>query len=203
MPASVRQHLTRGQDGNAPETPKPGDPRLADASGFVIGSRRDAMRGAQDAAERLGYRTVVVDRPTLGEAKLAGPAVVEHGLRLATVDQRLCVISSGETTVRVTGSGRGGRNQELALAAIPVLASIGREAVLLSLGTDGIDGPTDAAGAIADDRTLSRAGASGLPPVPDVLSANDAYRFFDALGDLIRTGRTGTNVGDLQVLLVA
>jgi glycerate 2-kinase len=202
VPAAVREHLARGEAGDIPETPKPGDVRLAHASGLVIGSRRDAMSGARGAAARLGYRTVVVDEPILGEAKLAGPAVIERARRMGGDDERLCVISSGETTVRVTGAGRGGRNQELALAALPALAAADRPMTLVSLGTDGVDGPTDAAGAIADRASLARASALGLPAVDRVLAANDAYPFFDALGDLLRTGPTGTNVGDLQIVLV-
>lgn len=203
VPQAVRQRLSIGEHGQIEETPKPGDPRLADASGFVIGSRRDAMIGARDAAVRLGYRAVVIDEPTLGEARRAGPAVVERAARMSREGAPLCVISSGETTVHVTGAGRGGRNQELAIAAMPTLHAFGRPVVLVSIGTDGVDGPTDAAGAIADERSLSRAAAAGLPAADDVLRANDAYPFFDALDDLVRTGPTGTNVGDLQIVLLA
>jgi hydroxypyruvate reductase len=199
---SVRTHLLRGLEGTAPETPKPGDPRLSNAAGFVIGSRRDAMRGASDAASRLGYKVVVIDEPTLGEAKVAGPAIIERARERAAGNIPACIISSGETTVHVTGKGRGGRNQELAAAAIPALAGIGRPAVLVSLGTDGVDGPTDAAGAISDERSLLRATARGVLRIDELLRENDAYTLFDALGDLIRTGPTGTNVGDLQIVLL-
>lgn len=202
LPASVRRRLTRGAKGGLPETPKPGDPRLAAASGFVIGNRHNAMNGARDAASRLGYRAVVVDRATLGEARHAGPPLVEQAARMVREGERLCVITSGETTVHVTGDGRGGRNQELALSALPALAAADRWMVLISIGTDGVDGPTDAAGAIADHRSLARARDLNLPSVDQILAANDAYPFFEALGDLVRTGPTGTNVGDLQVILV-
>jgi glycerate-2-kinase len=203
LPAAVKNHLMRGGRGEIAETPKPGDTRLGAASGFVIGSRRHAMAGAAGAAERLGYATVVIDEPTLGEARVAGPALVDRALQIARHRERCCVISSGETTVHVKGSGRGGRNQELALAALPMLAAKERSVMLVSVGTDGVDGPTDAAGALADEQSLSRADAAGLAPVDAVLDANDAYPFFDALGDLVRTGPTGTNVGDLQILLIA
>src|SRR5262249_52787549 len=113
-----------------------------------------------------------------------------------------CIIASGETTVRVAGRGKGGRNQECALAVADLLADVGGPAVLASIGTDGIDGPTDAAGALADSTTRDRARAAGLSPAP-YLDDNNAYAFFDALGDLIHTGPTGTNVGDLQVILLA
>ena len=113
----------------------------------------------------------------------------------------MCLVSGGETTVRVTGDGRGGRNQEFALAAVPGLATVGRVAALASVGTDGVDGPTDAAGAIADSTTAERARASGLDPM-QYLEANDAWSFFEQLGDLVRTGATHTNVGDVQVALI-
>jgi hydroxypyruvate reductase len=111
------------------------------------------------------------------------------------------VVSSGETTVRVAGAGRGGRNQEFALAALEPLAAIG-PAALASVGTDGVDGPTDAAGAIVDSGSLLRARQAGLQPAA-YLDDNNAYEFFAATGQLVRTGPTGTNVGDLQVLLLA
>jgi hydroxypyruvate reductase len=114
----------------------------------------------------------------------------------------LCIVSSGETTVTVTGPGKGGRNQEFALASVESLAELGGPAALASFGTDGVDGPTDAAGAIIDSVSLERARSAALAP-ERFLSANDSYAFFDALGDLIRMGPTGTNVGDLQVLLLA
>jgi hydroxypyruvate reductase len=111
-------------------------------------------------------------------------------------------VSSGETTVHVTGDGKGGRNQEFALACAAPLSSIGVAAMLASIGTDGIDGPTDAAGAIVDSTTIERARALRLHPEA-FLERNDAYRFFAPLQDLIITGPTGTNVGDLQVILLA
>ena len=203
VPSAVRTRLSRGARGEVDETPKPGEPRIAGASSFVIGSRRDAMDGARVAAEKLGYRAIVLDEPTLGEARLAGPALVEKALAACRQDsggRPTCMISSGETTVRVRGGGSGGRNQELALAAVPALRESGRRMVLVSLGTDGVDGPTDAAGAIAATDSLARAAAAGALSVAATLDANDSYRYFDRLGDLIRLGPTGTNVGDLQIV---
>jgi hydroxypyruvate reductase len=112
----------------------------------------------------------------------------------------LCIIAAGETTVRVTGHGKGGRNQELALSMLPHLHQFGDAVVAGSAGTDGIDGPTDAAGATVDSTTASRAASAGLDPTR-YLDDNDTYTFFDRLGDLIRTGPTNTNVGDLQIIL--
>ena len=158
------------------------------------------MAAARDAARALGYDPVVVDEPVVGESRQAGPALVARSTRLAGPSGSYCVISSGETTVSVRGAGRGGRNQELALAAIPALAALEWPTVLASVGTDGVDGPTDAAGAIADSSSVARATAMALSR-DEALAANDSYAFFDRLGDLVRTGLTGTNVGDLQVLL--
>jgi hydroxypyruvate reductase len=110
-------------------------------------------------------------------------------------------LSAGETTVRVIGHGKGGRNQEFALVLATALAAIGRPIVACSVGTDGIDGPTDAAGARADSTTAERASRLGLNAI-EYLDNNDAWSFFDRLGDLLRTGRTNTNVGDLQVTLM-
>ena len=113
------------------------------------------------------------------------------------------MLAAGETTVTVTGNGLGGRNQEFALAAVPEMASFGRPAVLASAGTDGIDGPTDAAGALVDSTTLERARRGGRSTGSRRWPVNDAYHFFQPLGDLIVWGPTGTNVGDVQLLLVA
>jgi len=201
-PPPVVAHLTRGVTGTLPETPKPGDPRLARATSAVIGGRRDAMSGAAEFARTLGYHVVVRDAPVVGEARVAAESHVRDVEVAARAAERpVCVVSSGETTVRVRGSGRGGRNQEFALAAVDLVASLGT-VVAASIGTDGIDGPTDAAGAVVDATTRIRAQASGLDPA-DFLRDNNAYAFFAALGDLIHTGPTGTNVGDLQVFLVA
>jgi glycerate 2-kinase len=202
-PVPVVACLRAGARGERPETPGPGDGRLARAETFVIGTRRDAMRGAAEEADRRGYGVLVLDDPILGEAREAARA---HGARIealaAASSRPLCVVSSGETTVRVTGSGRGGRNQEFALAASDPLRRLA-PAAAASLGTDGIDGPTDAAGAIVDSETLDRARRAGLASPSDFLRDNNSYPFFDALDDLIRTGPTGTNVGDLQVFLLA
>jgi glycerate 2-kinase len=113
------------------------------------------------------------------------------------------VIASGETTVTVRGTGKGGRNQEFALAMAQSLATFGPQVTAASVGTDGIDGPTDAAGAIVDPTTFARAAAAGLAAPEDYLTDNNTYEFFDRIGDLVRTGPTNTNVGDLQVILVA
>jgi len=202
-PVAVIARLSSGRDKALPETPKPHDPRLAKAFSTVIGGRRDAMGGAIVEAESRGYQVVRIDEPVVGEARTAS---VEHlraaVARAAGVGRPACVVSSGETTVHVRGSGKGVRNQEFALAAAEPLALLGPPAIVASVGTDGIDGPTDAAGAFADSTTAQRARAAGLDTPTHYLADNDAYQFFAALGDLIRTGPTDTNVGDIQVILV-
>jgi glycerate-2-kinase len=195
QPASVRSLLTQGVAGRLPDTPKPGDTVTARVEARVIAGRFDAMAGARAAAEELGYSVRVIDGPVTGEARHAALPWLE-----ATDGHERCVISSGETTVRVTGRGRGGRNQEFALALAEPLSARGGHAMAASVGTDGIDGPTDAAGALVDATTFGRGTALGLYPAA-YLNDNNAYAFFDTLGDLVRTGPTGTNVGDLQVLL--
>lgn len=201
-PRSVVQHLERGEAGLIAETPKPGDSRLAHSSARVIGNRFTAVDGARAAAEGLGYRVHVVNEPIVGEARRAAHPFVTVARTATAGDPRVCVLASGETTVTVTGGGKGGRNQELALAMLPHLDALGERVVAASVGTDGIDGPTDAAGALVDSTTAQRAAAAGLR-AGTYLDDNNSYAFFDALGDVIRTGPTGTNVGDLQIILTA
>jgi hydroxypyruvate reductase len=201
LAAAVAQRLTAGARGVLPETMKRGDSRLASAMFTLAGSRRDAMDGAAREAATRGYRTIVLDRPTVGEARDAAIGFArEADAVLRSSARPACIIASGETTVTIVSGGVGGRNQEFALAAAPHLGGVGNFA-LASVGTDGIDGPTDAAGAIADATTLERARQRSLDATR-ALDAHDAYPFFDALGDLVVTGATGTNVGDLQILLV-
>jgi glycerate 2-kinase len=202
-PFAVVAHLRRGVEGAVPETPKAGDARLAQTTTTVIGSRRNAMAGALAEAVALGYHALRLDDPVVGEARTTAVAHLQAvQARAAALGRPACVVSSGETTVHVTGGGKGGRNQEFALAVVDLLSPAGAPAAMASVGTDGIDGPTDAAGAVADSTTIDRARAAGLLP-GRYLSDNNAYAFFDALGDLIHTGPTGTNVGDLQVILLA
>jgi hydroxypyruvate reductase len=195
--------LDRGARGELAETPKPAYPRLVRSDLRIIGSRRDAMAGVAGRAIGLGYEILRLDDAVVGEARTAAVSHLRAVLAAASDRPRpLCVISTGETTVTVTGAGRGGRNQEFALAAAESLTHAGGRAVLASIGTDGVDGPTEAAGAIVDSTTLARARAAGLAP-ERFLADNNAFAFFDALGDLINIGPTGTNVGDLQIILLA
>jgi hydroxypyruvate reductase len=201
LPAEVRAILEAGRRGALPDTPKAADPRLARATAEVIGGRRQAMAGAAAAAEARGYRPVGVEAPVTGEARAAAAAWWESAHAASAGNGGpVAIISSGETTVRVRGRGRGGRNQEFAAALVQALAESGGAAVVASIGTDGIDGPTDAAGGIVDAGSAGRAATAGLDAAR-ALDDNDCYPFLDATGDLVRLGPTGTNVGDLQVLL--
>ncbi|MBE3096219.1 MAG: DUF4147 domain-containing protein, partial [Planctomycetes bacterium] len=203
-PAAAVHWLEQGARGEVPETPKPGDRRLARATARVIASRLDALAGAREAAEALGYAVAVREEAVIGEARdaardhLAIASDLAHGLT-----RPCCVLAAGETTVHVKGRGLGGRNQEFALALAPALGGLGQAAAAASLGTDGIDGPTDAAGAITDSTTIARAMAAGLRDPADYLRDNDSYTFLHGVGDLVVTGPTGTNVGDIQILLFA
>ncbi len=202
FPAPVVAWLERGVRGEAPESPKPDDPAFARASTVVIASQRDALRGAADEARRRGCTVVVHPDPVTGEARACGHALARRvATTLVSLPGRVCLLSAGETTVTVNGRGLGGRNQELALAAAIDLAGFARPVAVASVGTDGIDGPTDAAGAVADPTTVARAAAAGLPSPSAMLADNDVYHFFAPLGDLVVTGPTGTNVGDIQVVV--
>lgn len=203
-PDAVVRQLQRGVAGEIAETPKTGDARLRRATARVIGPQRGAIEGARRAAEALGYYVHVVREPVTGEARVAAVAHVERvAAAIAALPRPVCVIASGETTVTVSGTGKGGRNQEFAFAMARPLERLGPHVAAASIGTDGIDGPTDAAGAIVDPATFDRARAAGITSPQTYLENNDTYTFFDRIGDLIRTGPTSTNVGDLQVILIA
>ena len=174
-PPKVVERLERGARGELPETPRA--LQLSSPEWHLIGSRFLAMRGAATRARQLGYEVIVRDAPVTGEARVAGEAFVRSLPVPIDKTRRLCVISSGETTVKVTGRGRGGRNQEFALSAAQRLAGSPARVVLASVGTDGVDGPTDAAGAVVDQDTVARAAAAGLPPPSAFLADNDAYDF--------------------------
>jgi glycerate 2-kinase len=201
FPRAAVRHLEAGARGDVTETPKPGDGCFSKVETRLIGSRADAIAGARASAEALGYRVVAHDRPVTGEVRVAATRLGEDIRGVAGAAGPICLLWAGETTVEIRGRGKGGRNQELALALAPTLAELDRPAAFASVGTDGVDGPTDAAGAIVNATTIARARQRGLDWM-EYLHQNDSWSFFDRLGDLIRTGPTGTNVGDLQVLLI-
>jgi len=191
IPNSVRETLS-----SSPDTPKAGDPIFERVRNMIVGDNATAAKAALAQAEKEGFHTEYLGSRWQGEAREVGAQLAG---RLRSRNPRpFCMVAGGETTVTLKGNGAGGRNQELALAAVTELDGA-PDAMLIALATDGEDGPTDAAGAVASGKTLARAKMLGLDPA-DFLSRNDAYHFFDRLDDLIRTGPTGTNVNDLILL---
>jgi glycerate 2-kinase len=202
VPASVAGRVREGAAGRLDETPKPGDPIFERTQTVVVGSNLLACEAARATAEALGLRSLILSTFVEGEAREVGRVLASLLREVDASGQPLarpcCIVAGGETTVTVRGQGRGGRNQELALSAAFALRGL-EDVVLASIGTDGNDGPTDAAGAFVDGQTLERAAGLGLDAAR-YLAENDSYTFFDRLGDLIRTGPTNTNVNDLYLL---
>lgn len=204
LPEAVADRLKKGLDGSVADTPKPGDEALSKVQNVVVGSNTLAVAAAQAEAKSLGYETVALTTRLEGEAREVSHVYSSIAKEVVTtgspVKPPACVMAGGETTVTVRGEGKGGRNQELVLAGAQQIAGW-EPIVLFSGGTDGTDGPTDAAGAIADGDTMARAEAAGLSS-NEFLRNNDSYHFFKPLGDLIVTGPTGTNVADVAFVLV-
>jgi glycerate 2-kinase len=203
-PRSIVERLEQGTRGEVPETPKPGDPIFARVTNRVIGNNALVVDAAAARARALGFTPHVLTRAYEGEAREAAAQLVERAGDIRAgrgpVSPPACLIAGGETTVTVRGPGQGGRCQELALAA--ALAMDGqRDIAVLAAGTDGTDGPTDAAGAIVDGDSAGRARARGLDPEAR-LADNDSYPVLAALGDLLTTGPTNTNLLDLYLVLV-
>jgi glycerate 2-kinase len=195
VPAAALSSLNSGR-----ETLKAGDPIFDGVKNVIIGDNSMAAQAALSQAEEQGFDSRILTTALQGEARQVGRALAQT-LRDASRDQPrpFCWIAGGETTVTLRGSGRGGRNQELALAAVPGLAGLDH-VMLIALATDGEDGPTDAAGAVVTGESARRAESLGLDAA-DHLSRNDAYSFFEPLGDLLKPGYTGTNVNDLVFLI--
>jgi glycerate 2-kinase len=201
-PPAVVRHLQAGAAGAIPDGPPPGDRAFARATTVVVADNADALIGAGGEAERLGYRVRVARRPLEGEAREAVARIVAAAARDARSDAGpAALLWGGETTVSVRGGGTGGRNQELALAAA-VLMDGGSGTVLAALGTDGVDGPTDAAGAIVDGGTVGRAAHAGID-ARAALRDNDSHPCLRSAGDLLVSGATGTNVNDVVLVLRA
>jgi len=183
------------------ETLKLNDPILARIQNIIIGDNALAARAALQCANSEGFHAEILTNELQGEARKAGRELAHH-LRVSILGKTrpICLIAGGETTVTIKGDGKGGRNQELALAAVNELAAL-EDVLFIALATDGDDGPTDAAGAVVTGESAQRAAPLGLHAA-DYLSRNDAYSFFEKVGDLLKTGPTGTNVNDL-ILLIA
>lgn len=204
LPVSVRRHLKKGADGLLAETPKPGDPVFEQIRHCILADNFAVLAAAKTKAEDLGYRSLILSSMIEGETREV--AKVHTGIAREIIQSGhpvkppACILSGGETTVTIQGSGKGGRNQEFGLAAARDIHGLAHT-VMLSCGTDGTDGPTDAAGALVDHTTVSRAQDKGLD-IRSHLVNNDAYPFLDTLGDLVKTGPTRTNVMDMRLLLV-
>lgn len=206
VPRTVRKRFELGAAGAIPETPKESDPAFRGIETSIVASNAQACTAAASAAKKLGYRVLILtsrlDGDTGNAAGFHTSIAEEIVFQQRPLRRPACIISGGETTVRVAGSGKGGRNQEFVLRCIRQLARLPAPCVIASLGTDGTDGPTDAAGAIADNTTLSRSIKFGAQFLKESVEKSDSYRFFEKLGDLIVTGPTRTNVMDLHIVLV-
>jgi glycerate 2-kinase len=204
LPAAVRKRIAAGVRGEIPETPKPSDSAFRRVRTVIVGSNRLAVDAAEAKARQLGYDPLVLSATMEGETREVARVHAAIAREIATFGRPAkppaCLISGGETTVTLRGGGLGGRNQEFVLAAAIDLAGC-PGVVILSGGTDGTDGPTDAAGAIADGGTVAKAAAKGLD-ARRYLADNDSYHFFGPLGDLLKTGPTRTNVMDVRLLLI-
>lgn len=206
IPSAVKQRFEGGLAGSVEETPKEGDPIFETIESVIIGNNAQACTAAAQAARRLGYRPLIITSRLVGDNEAAArfhmsiAAEAVHARRPARPP--CCIVSGGETTVLVGGEGKGGRNQEFVLHCVRPLAGLPAPCVVASVGTDGTDGPTDAAGAIADNASLSRSIKFGAQFLDEALRNNDSYNFFNRLGDLVVTGPTRTNVMDLHLILI-
>ena len=201
---SVRNRIENGCEGRIEDTPKDEDSIFGNCSQVLVGTNLHALKAASGAAEALGYQSLILTSKLEGEAREIAKALAAIAKEITSTGQPLaapaCILCGGETTVTLRGDGKGGRCQELALAASLPMAELS-DSLLLAGGTDGNDGPTDAAGAVADCETLARADAKGMN-VREFLNQNDAYHFFQKLDDLLITGPTRTNVMDVYMVLV-
>ena len=202
--SSIRNHLQAGREGKIKETPKAGEGVFEKVHNMIIGSNIIALQAAEKEFSLAGFNTITLSSSIVGEtreaARFHGAIAREVVSTGKPIGRPACILSGGETTVTIRGSGLGGRNQEFALSGAFEISGL-EKAVLLSGGTDGTDGPTDAAGAMADHTTITRARQLGLDPVK-YLENNDSYHFFKKLGDLLITGPTRTNVMDVRIILI-
>lgn len=202
---TIREHIMAGLEGQIPETPKANDPVFEPVFNIIVGSNILALEAAREKAQALGYETLILSSAVEGETRevaLVHSAIAKEIVRTGRpIPPPACIISGGETTVTIRGNGLGGRNQEFGLAAAMDLVDLPPRVVILSGGTDGNDGPTDAAGAVVDPFTAKRGEGAGMRAA-DFLNDNDAYHFFEKTNDLLMTGPTNTNVMDVRLVLV-
>ena len=203
IPGSAAKILNEGANGGIPETPKSGDPCFRRASYHILGNNRVACNSARRYLRSKGVKAEILTSSATGEARYLGSFMGSMAREIVQFDEpfrRPCAfIVGGETTVTVTGSGRGGRNQECTMACAEKIQGL-KGIAMASIGSDGIDGPTDAAGAIADGMTISRSEELALK-FDELLAQNDSYGFFKPLNDLVMTGRTSTNVNDIALIV--
>jgi hydroxypyruvate reductase len=203
IPAGIWRHLEEGARGGEPETPKADDVCFERAHHLIVGNNLQSLLAARDRAASLGFHTLLLTTALRGESREVARVLAAFLLEIRRsghpIPPPACLLLGGETTVTVRGKGKGGRNQEMALAVSIAIAGA-EDLVIFSAGTDGCDGPTDAAGAVADSETWARAKRAGSDPLR-ALEENDSYHFFQDLGDLIKTGPTLTNVMDVTLLL--
>ena len=203
VPESVRHHLEQGEQGLIAETPKLDDAVFQNTSYKLCGSNTLSLKAAQTTAEQLGYQTQIYSEQLCGIARDEAEKLACYAASIVRVAKPIALLAGGETTVQLQGNGTGGRNQEFALAFAIAVQKHGltEQWILLSGGTDGRDGPTDAAGGMIDADSLQRMNNAGINP-DALLDNNDAYTALNSSNDLLITGATGTNVADLQILLL-
>lgn len=200
---NVRKHLLKGKNKEIEETPKPEDKIFRKIYNYVIGSNKDACKAAYEEARKNGLKSMILTTHLEGEAREVGIVISSIAKDLYKnnfpLKKKSAIIIGGETTVIVKGFGKGGRNQECVLSSIIGLSGL-KGIAFSSIGSDGIDGITNAAGAIGDGNSFEKAISMGLN-VKDFLDNNDSYSFFEKIGDIVYTGPTGTNVGDIAILV--
>ncbi len=204
IPLNVIRYVDSGVVGDIPETPKMGRPFFKKVQNIIVADNSAALLTAKEKADELGYNSLLLSSMTEGDTCNVAASHIAIARQIQSASYPLqrpaCLLSGGETTVRIKGEGKGGRNQEFVLAAALNMSDM-KNITVLSAGTDGTDGPTDAAGAVADDTTVQRSLEAGMDP-QQFLDNNDSYNFFDRLNDLYKTGPTNTNVMDLRIILI-
>jgi glycerate-2-kinase len=204
VPSSVRKRIQKGREGKVPETPKKGSKIFKRVNNVLVGTNKESCEAAAEVLEERGYHSLILSTRLQGESREVGKILA--GICVSIRESHLpvappaAVVAGGETTVTVHGKGRGGRNQELVLSAASLIRGV-PEILVASIGTDGVDGPTDAAGAVADGTTVERGLKKGVD-TDTFLRENDSYSLFNKLNDLIITGPTGTNVNDIFIAIV-
>ena len=205
VPSAINDYIKAGLEGRVPETPKAGDKIFQRVFNLIVGSNILALEAAREKAKALGYEPLILSSSVEGETREVArvhTAIAREILKTGRpIPPPACIISGGETTVTIRGNGLGGRNQEFCLAAALDLVGLPPRVVILSGGTDGNDGPTDAAGGIVDPFTVTRGNDAGLEAT-EYLDNNDAYHFLEKTNDLLITGPTNTNVMDARLVLV-